>query len=291
MGSDVDGLAPPSRLTEPLSWPGRLTSSGTGVISSMLPRFTSRRSNCPFLNDTPWSATPRSARRRRGPARRGARASCRSCRSANPVCSRWRSWSCSHLALVLVALARDLGNRLGAVAPVLAAVGQVLPRHVRQQRVLEVQRRALLAGIVADPLVEAALAVAGEVRARVGLVAGVGGRGRRRRPRRRRRTRPRTPTPSAGPPRSRAARPRGRRPGPGPRSSTSAGPRTARRGARPRTGRAGRRWWPPPTRSSCGSSPSRVKRLLGCSEAVGSRFSISGRLPSRMAGTARLVES
>ena len=38
-------------------------------------------------------------------------------------------------------------------------------------------------------------------------------------------------------------------------------------------------------------SPSRVNRLLGCSEAVGSRLSISGRLPSRIAGTARLVES
>ncbi len=36
--------------------PRRLVNSGTGAISSMFDRFIVRRSNCPTLNETPWSA-------------------------------------------------------------------------------------------------------------------------------------------------------------------------------------------------------------------------------------------
>ncbi len=83
------------------------------------------------------------------------------------------------LALVLVALPGDLRDRLLRARPVLPPVRQVQPRHVREQRVLEVQRgAAALRRDLRDPVLEARVAIAREVRARVRLVAVAGGGGR-----------------------------------------------------------------------------------------------------------------
>ena len=122
------------------------------------------------------------------------------------------------LRLPLERLVREARDGVVGLAAVAARVGQVLPGHVRQQRVLEVERRAPARLDVLDPLLEARLAAAVEVRARAALGARAAEVGAP--PPTRRRSCPSSPTPTPGRPPCRAARPRAARPARGPRSST-----------------------------------------------------------------------
>ena len=251
------------RLTVPLSWPGRLMNSGTGVISSMLLRFTLRRSNWPFLNETPWSATDHHQRVVVDAELVEAVEHLAELVVGESGLEQVAQLQLLDLALVLVALARDLRDRLAAVAAVLAPVGQVLPRHVGQQHVLEVEGRALLAGSSRST---PRSGPCGRSRGSRACPAGSRPAARTAAPRRprRHRSRPTSPTRSAGPPRCRVARRRGRTPSTGPWSSTSAGRRTARRAGRPRRGRAGTRVVASSDTFIVWLLPSSVKMLFGC---------------------------
>ena len=133
-------VATQASSTLPCFWPGALISSGTGAISPAFPRVSRRRSRrlreghavvgrdhdqgrcptCPPLEvlHSSWSS-----------------------RSANPVWRKWRWSSTSSCHWSLYAWLESPGIASLAWRAVAAPVGQVLPGHVRQQRVLEVERR------------------------------------------------------------------------------------------------------------------------------------------------------